>query len=211
VIFDADQEEEQEAPRGRGRPPGAENGSRTGEASASQAPIVNWLPKHDMVVALHVGMQSTAEIAQLVGYTSTRINQILNDPTGKAKIREAQESLRERLSAQIEDGLVAICVKALQNVRETIELEGLAYGSDFKKHQDRLSVEVLKGRGFLDKERPTRDAPAIDPILVKRLADAMEKSNQAADFLQKEREDREIVVEDAEIIEKSGDFSLVKT
>jgi hypothetical protein len=174
------------------------------------APIKNWLPKHDLCVMLHVGMKTDTEIAEMVGYTSARVNQILNDPTGKTKIREAQERLREKLSAQIEDGLVAICVKALSNVRETIELEGLAHGSDFKKHQDKLSLEVLKGRGFLDKERQAKEAAPLDPILVKRLAEAMEKSNEAAEIIQRDREEREIVVEDPEEDAPKGSFQLVE-
>lgn len=192
--------------RGPGRPPGAKNGDRNG----SMAPIVDWSPTHDRVVLLHVAMLSNSEIGAEVGLTAARVGQILNDPTGRKLIKEAQERLREKMSAQIEDGLVGLCVKALQNIRETIELDGLQHGTDFKKHQDKLSMELLKGRGHLpgDIEGKKAERPPISTMLAERLVDALEQSNEASRMAKEEAKAKEIVVQDQAI--RDGDFVLVE-
>lgn len=208
-MFEADLEGdkiEQEEPRGRGRPPGVKNGEGEG-----MDPIKNWTPKHDLVIQLHVGMHGKQEIADLTDLTPTRVSQILNDPQGKALVRVAQERLRIRMAEEIEDGLVSLCVKALDNIRETIELEGLAHGSDFKKHQDKLSLEVLKGRGHLSKdtEAQKREQAPLDAMLAGRLVEALEKSNEAAQFAIDQKKEKEIVVEAN--VPKNTTFKLVES
>lgn len=199
-MFDVDQEG-QEKTRGRGRPPGVKNGE-----GKPMAPIVKWTPRNDFIVHLHITMHSDEEIAERVGVTPQRVNQILNDPTAKGHIRDAQERLRAKLSQEVADGLAAICVKALDNIRTTIELEGLAHGSDFKKHQDKMSLEVLKGQGFLSKEKERDEATELPADLVKRLSHALEKSVEATEYLQS----KEIVVEEESETVHEGDFVLVE-
>jgi hypothetical protein len=178
--------------KGRGRPKGARNGQRK-----SGAPIKRWKPVHDLIVSLHVSMRSNKEIAEMLGCTPTTVTRVLTDPAAKEKIRIAQESLREKLSQRIEEGLVALCIKALDNIRQTIELEGLAYGSDFKKHQDKVSLEVLKGRGFLNKEPPAyRQGISLDSALATRLIEAIKESEKAAGH---------VIEGSYELVEESGE------
>jgi hypothetical protein len=200
--------EEIKKKRGRGRPLGVKNGEGKKKAS-----IKKWSPKHDLIVQLHVSLHSPEEISAMVGCSSGRVLQVLSDPKGKKLVQLAQGRLREKLSAEVEDGLVSICVKALDNIRETIELEGLVHGSDFKKHQDRLSLDVLKGRGFLNKDGVSQDAVRgpINENMAERLIKAIEKSNEASDLIAQTRAENEIVVQEAEEVPREGSFKLVTT
>jgi hypothetical protein len=188
----------------RGRPKGVKNGE-----GKSLVPIKEWTIKHDLVVNLHIGMHSNEEIAQLTDLSAVRVSQILRDPQAKILIKEAQKKFRERLGERIEDGLISLAEKALENLRETIELDGLPHGSDFKKHQDKMSLEVLKGRGFLSKESD-QGASTSDPLpakLAERLAVAFEKTAEAEGYLARanaeteDEEDQSVEEADYELVE----------
>jgi len=189
---------------GPGRPPGVKNGE-----GKSLEPIKNWTIKHDTVVSLHCSMHSNEEIAEMVDFTSQRVSQILNDPQGKRMIREHQERLRERLFGNMEDELVDLCVDAVRNLKDTVSLEGLSVGSDFKKHQDKVSLELLKGNGLLSKDRDIdrRRQAEIPKLLAERIATALEKTAKVADELEKQEKDKEIEVEST----RNGNFTLVES
>ena len=194
----------------RGRPKGVKNGQGTSVV----APIKKWKPKHDLVVQLHIACYSNDEIATMTKFSSVRVGQILGDPKAKNMIRAAQERLREKLSKEIDEGLVAICAKAVQNIRETIEIDGLTAGTDFKRHQDKISLEVLKGRGFLSKDggdsKTRNETLPLD--LLSKVNEALMKSEEVTAYMQ-EREEKEqaneIMVGDDEVEIPEGKFVLV--
>jgi len=187
-----------------GRPPGVKNGEGT-----ALDPIKNWSVKHDTVVSLHCSMHSNDEIGEMVGLSAQRVSQILNDPQGKRMIKEHQERLRERLFGNMEDELVDLCVDAVRNLKDTVSLEGLSVGSDFKKHQDKVSLELLKGNGLLNrhKEIEQGNRAEIPKMLAERIATALEKTAKVADELEKQEKDNNIEVEST----REGDFELVKS
>jgi hypothetical protein len=114
------------------------------------------------------------------------------------------------LSEDVEDGLASLCVRALDIVRETLEVEGLGIGSDFKKHQDNMALSVLKGRGYLGKDAANNQGTkeSIPEELAKRIAHALEKSNEAAEYA---RSENEIVVEESIAASREGDFTLIES
>ncbi len=190
---------------GPGRPSGVKNGQGT-----SLEPIKDWNTKHDTVVALHCSMHSNQEIAEMVGYTPARVSQILNDPQGRRLVEAHRMRMRERLMEDVESGLAEICVDALENIRRTVELEGLSIGSDFMKHQDKVSLEVLKGSGFLtkDKEMDRGGQTEIPKMLAERIATALEKTAKVAEEIEKQEKEREIIQEEPENV-REGDFSVL--
>lgn len=177
----------------RGRPKGVRNGE-----GKALAPIKKWTPKHDMIVNLHLAMKSHKEISAIIGDTEQRVCQVLKDPTARKLIERFRERVLEQVSESIEEELVVVAKKALKNVHETIGIEGLVHGTDFKKHQDRLSFDVLKGVGFLpgDREGQGDKTPSLSESLSKKLVAALERSNELEE---EKREEREIEVgEDVE-------------
>lgn len=184
---------EEEQPKKRGRPPGVKNGE-----GKSLEPIKNWTPTHDAVVMLHVALKSNKEIAVMVDLSVQRVGQILNDPIGKRLVAEHQQELRKKLSEDVTDGLASLCVRAVEILRETLEIDGLTHGSDFKKHQDNLAMQLLKGKGHLGGEKVGGDQEGspLSAKLAERLVVALERSNEAERLAQ---ESKEIVIE-AEVV-----------
>jgi hypothetical protein len=195
----------------RGRPKGRKNGQGRG-----LAPIKRWSPKHDMIVHLHVGLKSNKEIADLVGMSEVRVGQVLRDPSATKIIGRVQEEIRDKMTDSVEEELLAISIKAVKNIRETIELEGLVHGSEFKKHQDRLSYDVLKGVGFLpgDRDGKVAERPPLNEILAERLVSALEKSNAVAEIHTAKEAAKEVEVKEtrrkAIAAATEADFVLVK-
>ena len=144
--------------------------------------IKNWKVQHDTVVSLHISGYSNKKIAVATGLTEVRVSQVINDPLAKDIIRGVQKSLRMKMEEDIGDKLIVLAEEGAARIGETIEAEFLL-GSDQKKHQDNVSIQVLKGTGFLSREfalGETASRPPLDEMLAERLVTALEKSNEAA-------------------------------
>ena len=185
-------------PRGRGRPPGPHAGG-----TKLLAPIKNWKPWHEMTVALHIMQWSNADIAKRVKKTIVHVSNVLNDPKSRAVIKATGERFRKKLAGDIDEGLLDLSAHAMKRIEETIETEGLLVGTDAKKHQDNLSMTLLKGVGFLPgavQEDGDRNKTPIDSGLIKAFTEALKKSNKASEIQEKRKEENEILVEPAEVV-----------
>lgn len=165
-------------------------------------PIKNWSMKHEMIVHLHIGQWSNKAIAEHVGMSEVRVSQVLNDQHAKAIIRATRLRLRKQMEENIEDRLVRAAEKSIERVEETLDA-GFELGSDAKKHQDNISMGILKGVGFFPGARDDdgRDQrPSLSGSLAERLITALDKSNEAAQLHSGKLKDGVIEVE-AEVVE----------
>ena len=184
--------------RGRGRPRGTHMGG-----SRALAPIKNWESWHELTVALHIMQWSNSDIAKRVKKTIQHVSNVLNDPKSRAVIKATGERFRKKLAGDIDEGLLDLSAHAMKRIEETIETEGLLVGTDAKKHQDNLSMTLLKGVGFLPgavQEDGDRNKTPIDSGLIKAFTEALKKSNKASEIQAEREEKNEILVEPAEVV-----------
>lgn len=147
---------------------------------SSLAPIKNWKPRHENVVILHLNGWGNDEIAKHLRITPVRVAQILQDPQAMILKAAVMKRVRENLSGDITDRLLELTELSVEKIAETLEAT-FVLGTDPKKHQDNVALQIVKGKGFLSgAEVPaeTRD-PQIPVSLLERFTAAMEKSNEA--------------------------------
>lgn len=147
----------------------------------SQATIKKWRPKYEQIVRLSASGVPNTVLAKQFNLTTVRISQIIRDPHAQYIMREIARNIRDKHKESIEDRLVDLSVEAIERLETTIYHDGFQLGSDAKKHQDNLSIQVLKGTGILsgekDQGRDTR--PPLSESLATRLVSALENSNEA--------------------------------
>lgn len=185
-------------PRGRGRPRGTHMGG-----TKLLAPIKNWKPWHEKVVGFHIMQWTNEEIAREVKKTKEHISGVLTDPRAKAIIRETVDRFKKKLAGDIDGELLDLSGHAVKRLAETIRFDEFQLGSDAKKHQDNLSMTLLKGVGFLPgamQEDGDRNKTPIDSGLIKAFTEALKKSNKASEIQEKREEENEILVEPAEVV-----------
>ena len=170
-------------------------------------PIQRWSPRHEMVVQLSIGPMTMEEISKATGYSKVRVTQILADPQAR-RIQDAViERMRARMMEDIEGKLFVLSSEAVERLFETISYKEFVLGSDAKKHQDNLSMTLLKGTGFLSGVSSNgsgiEQEPALTERLSERLVTALEESNKAEELRKK---GEEIVATDADhvTVESTG-------
>ena len=144
-------------------------------------PIKKWRAKHDRVVMLHIAGDSNEEIAAKVDYSVVRVSQILQDPKAEAIIAKSQRIFRARMTNDITERMLDLAEVSSKRVAETMT-ERFDPGTRAKHHQDKIGLEILKGTGFLGKNRDESEEPPerFSPKLVEKLVGALEKSNEVA-------------------------------
>lgn len=147
-------------------------------------PIVNWKIQHDQVVMMHLAGYDRNTIAAECGYTPVRVSQILADPQAERIIARAQKAFRAKLIDSIGDRMLELADLSSLRLKETIN-EEFETGTRAKHHQDKMSLEVLKGTGFLsrDVDSNREQSARFSPQLVDRLVTALDKSNEVAEIL----------------------------
>jgi len=150
------------------------------------APIVRWTVQHEQVVAMHIGGMSPEEISANIKIKGknpsvVRISQIISDPQARRIINEAMLKVRSQMMENLEDGVAVLAITALKRIAETINFPDFILGSDEKKHQDRLSLDLIKlVRG--DQAQVT-EAPPLNEDLSRRLIEALEDSHAADELI----------------------------
>jgi len=147
---------------------------------SSIIPIKNWKPRHENIVMLHIGGWSNEAIAEYVKITPQRVYQVLQTHQAKALIATHLERVREQFGTEISDKLLNLAKLSVDRIEETLD-QAFIPGTDAKKHQDRVSLDLLKGKGFLNGADPdevdrTQKVPAS---LLDRFTSALEKANEA--------------------------------
>ena len=173
---------------------------------SSVAIIRRWTPKHEEVVQLHVMGLTNTEIESKTKYKSARVAQIIADPTARRLIESVVARMRERMIEDIDGGLLDLSIDALKRLAETIKYEEFTPGSEAKKHQDNLSLNLLKGVGFLGNGRNSeedreRESP-LNTALSTRLIVALEEANEA-DSIRRE-ETGPVIEADFTIVEEGS-------
>lgn len=163
--------------------------------STALAPIKKWTTRHEMVVHLHIAQYSNTDIAEKMKITPVRVSQILSDPQAKQIVRAVQKNLRKQMEDSIEDRLLVLADEGVARIEETITHRDFVLGTDAKKHQDRLSFDVVKGLGFLpgDKEGERVAEKKLPAALAERLVTALEASNAASRAQNQEIMEAEVV------------------
>ena len=200
------------SPKFRGRPRGVKNG----EGKALE-PIKNWKTKYEQIVALSmIPGWTNVRIAERFGMTPVRVSQILNDPHAKAIVRATNLKLREKIAEDIHGKLLELSKTSVDRISETLEHTDFVLGSDAKKHQDNLGLQLLKGVGFLPGARDAEDenkGPTGLPVaLAERLTAALERSNEAERLNAQPIVEAKVVKEGVwKIADGSPDVEIVST
>lgn len=143
-----------------------------------------WTSRHVLICHLKgTGLWSNKAIAEYMGIHEMTVSQVLNTDQGKAELEAIQRNLRAGMAESINGRLLTLMDKGVHRLAETIEAEFVP-GSDPKKHQDNVALQLLKGKGHLSGVADDGDgnnaAPtALDRPLAQRLIAALEKSNEA--------------------------------
>jgi hypothetical protein len=145
--------------------------------SSSLTPIAKWTVEHEQIVALHIGRWSNEKIAKHFDKSSARISQILSDPQALGIIKEVSLRIRARMIEALEEGLADLAIKGMHQIAKTINFDDFVLGSDAKKHQDRLSLDLIKL--VQGENSSTENVPPLDTALSKKLIAAIEESNNA--------------------------------
>lgn len=163
----------------RGRPPGVQNGD------GQPHEIAKWKPIHEQIVMLHLLGKKNVEIAAIVERTTASVGQVLSTRQAHEMIHEGKNRLQEFFVENVEERLIALGPRAVTNLAETIEAEGLNPGSAAKKHQDGVSLELLNRIGFTKQDRHLGGEGTLgqmDKDLQERLVAALEKSTEKEKF-----------------------------
>lgn len=164
---------EQILPRKRGRPIGSKNGTGT-----ALAPIVNWTPKHELVVQLSLANWDAKDIAEEVGLTPTRVSQILQDPRAKKTRNAVIEKIRERMGENLEEQLANLRQTALDQLSLTV-CAPFDVGTRAKIHQDNVCLDLLKGHLKGDESKGDSSGDKVPVELLDKIVSAMDRSNEA--------------------------------
>jgi len=152
------------------------------------APIVRWTVKHEQIVAMHIGGMDNEEIASNIVIKSknpsvVRVSQILSDPKARRIINEAMMKVRAQMMESLDDGVAALSITAMKRIAETINFPDFVLGSDAKKHQDRLSLDLVK-LVYGNRDSGLEDAPPLDAAMSKRIVEALEASAAVDELIQ---------------------------
>lgn len=190
----------------RGRPIGT-----TGERPEKQA-VVTWKPIHEQVVMLHLAGYINTEIAEITGYTPTRVAALLLDPRARELIEEGRKAVVEKLLDNIDGRLVQLATRSLDNLEKTVNAD-IAVKHRAKVHQDKVGMKLLEMIGYGGSNNrqgvsgggdPTGNALPVE--VAERLTRALERSErvQQIDIKQKEVSVVEQAEEIVEVPVKTG-------
>ena len=147
------------------------------------APIAKWTVQHERIVAMHIGGMPVGSIAKATKMTQPRISQIIDDPQARRIINEAMKQVRSQMMENLDDGLAALAITAMKRIAETINFPDFVLGSDAKKHQDRLSLDLAK-LVYSNNSSTVEAVPPLNEDLSRRLIEALEDSKAADELIQ---------------------------
>ena len=151
------------------------------------APIVRWTIKHEQIVAMHIGGMDNEQIAASIVMKSkhpsvVRVSQILSDPMARRIIGEAVKKVRAQMMESLEDGVAALAVTAMKRIAETINFPDFILGTEEKKHQDRLSLDLVK-MVYANNKETIEPGSQLTEEQFKQLTEALEDSKEADELI----------------------------
>lgn len=166
---------------------GRRKGTKNGQGKAL-APIVDWTPQHEIVVQLNIAGWGNEDVAKHVKLSKERVSQILQDPRAKISRGLALQRIRDSAMQNIDDRLVELAEKSLDRLAETINFDAPSVTSDFKRHQDNVSLSLVKPFMVDRNVKSQKEGGNIPESLFSRLVAAMENSNKAKEIQDAEYE-----------------------
>lgn len=150
----------------------------------------DWKPKYERMLVMRLQGYDNETIADCFGVTTVRVSQVLNSPMALKGMKELKSRLRESAFSQIEDELLDMGQKAVENLRQTIESDlrdeygDVNPGSKAKRHQDDVSFKVLEtlGYGKGSAEQKTGKEVSMPKEVGDRLVAAIENSDRATEL-----------------------------
>lgn len=150
------------------------------------APIIQWKPIHDQMIALYIAGYSFDAIAKALNRARTTVANVIHDPRAQKAIEFAQKRTFSTIMTAVDDHMVTLGPKAVKNVAETInadivDSEGRpAIGTKAKIHQDNVSFELLNRIGY-SRGGQKEDAGGIrfSPETEKKLIEGIERATKA--------------------------------
>ncbi len=150
------------------------------------APIVQWKPIHDQIVALHIAGYGCDAIGTIVGRSKGNVAAVLKDPRAKKATAIARKHTYGSIMNAVGDRMVALGEKAVDNIADTINAElhdedgKVAVGSKAKTHQDNVSFALLERIGFGRNQKEEGDnGLKLSPETEKKLVEGIEKAIEA--------------------------------
>ncbi len=163
------------------------------------APLVQWRPIHDQIIALHIAGYGPDAIVETLGKCRSTVIKTIKDPRGQKIFEIARKRTFSKVMENVEDRMAVLGVQAVDNIaltinEQVIDSEGKpAIGTKAKIHQDNISFELLSRIGFGRSQTQAEGGSVkFSPEAEKKLIDGIEKARKAETEFKK----AEIVVEE---------------
>jgi len=131
---------------------------------------------------MHIGGVSVEQIAKIKKKTQPRISQIIADPQARRIINEAMLKVRSQMMENLDSGLAVLVEKGMKQLAKTINFDDFEPGSDGKKHQDRIIIDLIKlVKGDAVQ---TETVIPLDADMARKLTEALEDSKAANELIQ---------------------------
>lgn len=137
-----------------------------------------WSPQFEQVVLLYVTGMPVSTIAKKFKLRASHVEEILAHEKARDIIESARRKLREKIQEDIGADLDNISKLATQRLRETLEAS-IPPLHRAKINQDRVALQILEGRGFLNESPGRLGGIRISPEQLTKLVAAMEKAQLA--------------------------------
>ena len=172
---------------------------------------MQWKPIHDQMIALHIAGYSIDLIAKSVNRARNTVAGVIHDPRAQKAIEFARKRTFSTIMTAVDDQMVVLGVKAIENIAETIttpvrDSEGKpAIGTRAKVHQDNISFELLSRIGFgKGGQQEEAGGLRLSPETEKKLVAGIERATKAESEYKK-AEDVEF-----EVVSESGNSTKEK-
>ena len=167
---------------------------------------MQWKPIHDQMIALHIAGYSIDLIAKSVNRARNTVAGVIHDPRAQKAIEFARKRTFSTIMTAVDDQMVVLGVKAIDNIAETIntpvrDSEGSpAIGTRAKVHQDNISFELLSRIGFgKGAQQEEAGGLRLSPETEKKIVAGIERATKAEmEYKRADDVDFEVVTENGQ-------------
>lgn len=143
--------------------------------------VQTFKPKHDQIVMLHLAGYDNREIKEMTGICETTVSSILNHPQALALIEAGRQRMRENLLQSIDDRLLGLASRSVENLEKTLNSVP-KLGTTQKRHQDRVSLDVLGMIGYGKPKANENSGRALSDAMAEKLSNALEKAQKVQEI-----------------------------
>lgn len=157
----------------------------------------NFHTRHKHIVMLHVAGMRNCDIAEQLGYTESRVSQILTDPRAKEMVARMSTEFIEQLTIETQDRIQGAALEAFEKVLY------LMRHAESERIQQVSAFDILDRAGFKPKEQQISAKLVIEGSDVKRLIAALQESKSEPEAL-------EMVQDTAGVFKKATDVTTAR-